>query len=610
MPASIDVVDFARARGEEIRLLKKDIEDAKYRGARRVFQTLPRAMRRRAASHNLKRLPTRLRSKAVEEMLKDPTSVQKERKKPPCRRRWRRTHSIQAMAVQRQRGKRWLETHIWHAKRAKMADLWGFRLALHPNEKCLRSCLRAALSEDPAAAPFLHDASYEAALEVAGPLRAMLACLGDAVFGDLDWDPHLALCHGQASLYDGSHRLVCPLRYVLRSDGKGLAAAWIMVHPAAKEEAVGILRAKLELFPDVSGPVDMTGQLNILQLTGAGALRVLQTVLRPVAESGLSRDDWLQLAGARHPVELLVEDPRFRLQPKPEHAEAVPHPPSAAPAQSPARPQPLQNTIWDGELRAKCAELRKGDAELNALRSKQAIPGTALVPSDDDPFVPALLVPAAAAPHQWTLIIPKDWGRPFWRALVFSKVRFGGLEQVAKLAQELRQPAFPYDFPGTRAYEGWMERYSRELERTYLAKPPAKRVNYEKMRAPSPFRPPFPPSAWILPSTRFQALLGDPSPALDDYEDALLLGSLVCQGKGHPDFNAIITASEDSDEPIGFVTTGFYSVRAAKGVGIAACSAVDLLRLVKGKAQIEVPVWVRNTNSFTRRAAVFRLHQE
>lgn len=68
MPASIDVVDFAKARHEEIQMLKKDIDDAKYRGARRVFQTLPRSMRRRAASHNIKRLPTRLRNKAIEEV--------------------------------------------------------------------------------------------------------------------------------------------------------------------------------------------------------------------------------------------------------------------------------------------------------------------------------------------------------------------------------------------------------------------------------------------------------------------------------------------------------------------------------------------------------------
>lgn len=68
LPNSIDVIDFAKARIAEINVLKRDIEDAKYRGARRVFQTLPKSMRRRAASFNLKRLPTRLRMKAIQEV--------------------------------------------------------------------------------------------------------------------------------------------------------------------------------------------------------------------------------------------------------------------------------------------------------------------------------------------------------------------------------------------------------------------------------------------------------------------------------------------------------------------------------------------------------------
>lgn len=68
MPNSIDVLDFAKARATEINMLKKDIEEAGSRGARRVFQTLPKAMRRRAASFNIKRLPTRLRMKAIMEV--------------------------------------------------------------------------------------------------------------------------------------------------------------------------------------------------------------------------------------------------------------------------------------------------------------------------------------------------------------------------------------------------------------------------------------------------------------------------------------------------------------------------------------------------------------
>jgi len=43
----------------------------------------------------------------------------------------------------RQRKHVWLETHIWHAKRMKMIDAWGYRLADHPNDKGFRAAYRA-----------------------------------------------------------------------------------------------------------------------------------------------------------------------------------------------------------------------------------------------------------------------------------------------------------------------------------------------------------------------------------------------------------------------------------------------------------------------------------
>lgn len=38
----------------------------------------------------------------------------------------------------------WLETHVWHARRAHMTDRWRRRLVLQPTEKCFRACHRAA----------------------------------------------------------------------------------------------------------------------------------------------------------------------------------------------------------------------------------------------------------------------------------------------------------------------------------------------------------------------------------------------------------------------------------------------------------------------------------
>lgn len=68
MPMTLDPEAFAKARTAEVMLLKKEIADGEFRGTRRVFQTLPRSMRRRAASHNIRRLPVRLREKALAEV--------------------------------------------------------------------------------------------------------------------------------------------------------------------------------------------------------------------------------------------------------------------------------------------------------------------------------------------------------------------------------------------------------------------------------------------------------------------------------------------------------------------------------------------------------------
>jgi len=37
----------------------------------------------------------------------------------------------------RQRQHKWLETHIWHAKRMFMNNLWGYKLVSYSIERCL-----------------------------------------------------------------------------------------------------------------------------------------------------------------------------------------------------------------------------------------------------------------------------------------------------------------------------------------------------------------------------------------------------------------------------------------------------------------------------------------
>ena len=69
MVRSIDVVQLAESRSHEIKSMEKALRNAtEHSGMQRVFQKLPRHMRRRAASHNVNRVPQKYRQKAIEQV--------------------------------------------------------------------------------------------------------------------------------------------------------------------------------------------------------------------------------------------------------------------------------------------------------------------------------------------------------------------------------------------------------------------------------------------------------------------------------------------------------------------------------------------------------------
>lgn len=64
----VDVDKFVRAREFEIKALEDGMVRAKKVLSVRAFQTLPRELRRRTASHNVKRVPKRLQARAKREV--------------------------------------------------------------------------------------------------------------------------------------------------------------------------------------------------------------------------------------------------------------------------------------------------------------------------------------------------------------------------------------------------------------------------------------------------------------------------------------------------------------------------------------------------------------
>jgi len=198
---NLDLQKFINAREFEIRALEESMRKCKGANASRVFQQVPRAMRRRTASHNSKRVPKRLRERAKREMIEDNTpTVEARRRRPRTTRARIRSETAKRLEIlaakkqkaraeksagkpeddilkpvkiqcrpprpkirrntlneppkikskfrKRQLNKTWLPTHLWHAKRARMTEpskpLWRFAVPLTPTEKCYRPTHRAS----------------------------------------------------------------------------------------------------------------------------------------------------------------------------------------------------------------------------------------------------------------------------------------------------------------------------------------------------------------------------------------------------------------------------------------------------------------------------------
>ncbi|OOO05600.1 Ribonuclease P/MRP, subunit POP1 [Aspergillus oryzae] len=243
----LDVAAYLEAREFEIRALESGMQRSKAALTSRAFQQVPRSLRRRTASHNVKRVPSRLRARAKREMMEDNTpTVTARRRKPTEAMRIRletarrlqnlntktkakRAHSKakrdkenqksleeagshsfdiaprvpkikknklsrppppKSKFKKRQKCKTWLPTHMFHAKRAHMTTskdpLWRFAIPLSPTEKSYRPTHRAR----GARGAIVWDMSYMSTIQLEGTegaLECVLRAVG--VDGNEAWGP-------------------------------------------------------------------------------------------------------------------------------------------------------------------------------------------------------------------------------------------------------------------------------------------------------------------------------------------------------------------------------------------------------------------------------------
>lgn len=309
---------------------------SRHANKKRAFQSVPRAMRRRTASHNVKRVPKRLRGRHAKEMADDntPTVTSRRRKLTPHMRlrveTAKRLHNLsqktakrdelkanteslrnqvpadntlcpppaaKAKFRKRQRSKTWLPTHIWHAKRAHMVNRWRFAIAESPTEKCYRQTHRASTLRGAIA----WDHSYYGTILIKGKEKELVRLLrellcpeganlvaekGSVRRGKRSW---------QGWVYEKGGYPTKPIAPVVllwcssqpklvteSEDGKqkGHRSILIKIHPSAFYQLWMTIILVTKSYPSVTSE-DLRFELGSIEVTGPAATNALLACLQP-----------------------------------------------------------------------------------------------------------------------------------------------------------------------------------------------------------------------------------------------------------------------------------------------------------------------------------------
>ncbi|KAI0384517.1 ribonucleases P/MRP protein subunit POP1-domain-containing protein [Hypomontagnella monticulosa] len=340
----LNVQSFVGSLSFEINALDESMRRTRTSQTSRAFQRVPFTMRRRAAAHNHKKVPVRLRKRAMREMAEDNTPTVSSRTRTPKTTRARlraetakklellakrkklrklkasgadeETVSIRAARPKirrnalndpsitarkfrkRQISKTWLPTHLWHAKRARMTPptqpLWRFAVPLTPTQKVYRPTHRIQWEKGAMA----WDMSYISTIGLSGPqnsVQNVLKSLGltqEALWNDKArrWRSGSMHWSGMLSrkLKDDTH-IIGPATIIWNPEKneedanqrKQFRQLYIRIHPSAFLETFNELLRLAKMQNPRAYVEDLRFEIGSIDITGPDSTEALLGVLRP-----------------------------------------------------------------------------------------------------------------------------------------------------------------------------------------------------------------------------------------------------------------------------------------------------------------------------------------
>lgn len=483
-------------------------------------------------SHNFHLMPLKHRRAAAREL--EQSKVKGPGQAPRRKRRFPKNLLLEY--TRRARTHRWLETHIWHAKRCHMSSLWGYRLATECCDGGLKASYHATVYGST-----VYDASYYTTIELIEKDSAGVGALLDvlkSVCSPACVDLHdLRVRCGQRRfrcwLYAPTKYpfgAIAPVECLFSPPATGnsgaaspcLARLWITVHASQSAFCKRALQAAAA--GRSVAVASLSDQLCRFEIRGGRAHELVCRVLEmaPTMAGSVAMKVWKELrkisSSSVLPSEVVlgleVMDPRLVFPP---------HRPSGSKRPAPERsdlttgmtghrsllhllskwPDGVgRSRIWDAETRSFLLSHVESEAAISYRRRKRILAGLPpkLAPTDPEAgemqrIIPVLLlhVPGAARGFNsgWDLICPAGFGIAFWRALVYGGARPIAMDDRRRQLCEEGRGSFPVDDADTAAFAEWHSYEALRAAEHWHRRPPSKRLNFQKLGIESPFLPPL-----------------------------------------------------------------------------------------------------------------------
>lgn len=547
----LDVEEFVQARKHEIERLEAALSASSTK--RTVYQKPPRKLRRRQASHNPKRMPKRLQKQAEAQFIRDQPKISRKKRKLDDESVPEEVpvdeSTINELAprpsvkryAQRQKTKTWLPTHIWHRKRAKFVEKWGYLIPTAPTQKQYRLTHRIGdMAEN---ASLVWDTSYFGTFIIHyqsfEPIGALLQKhfpgSNKPLFtqGSKAW---------QGKAYDDNDRCLGPCVAIFQPQ-----RVVVNAHPAIYESLFQLWlqyldKVKVEDCRFAIGSIDIMGSRALSNLANC----LLTTEDTPVWKQVRALDS-INCLPSQCYMNLEVEDPRMLFPPSKQRY---------VPGSSMLDwPEPGLNQLFVKEMRQKSYSTMSTQKQLNARKT----PGRHIAPKPSDPKIPVCIV---RIHDRVRVMLPWGWVKPLWQSVTYyANTYIGGIKQMEQLALEHNLPSFPKDWQFTPSGAEEAEAAFEKAKKDYLSRPSACRYSLHD-DGDSAFR-----CQWEL---------------LDQTKLAPV--SLKAVKRGTPKDCARIYNVEDLDKwlshdskrsqelpvgnLVGFVTSGSFNLNEAKGTGV------------------------------------------